>query len=154
MAQSVISILSGLLSRPNFTVAQRLIPDDNLPSTWLLTGSVSVNKGLFLLLGLLLFSTVSFVQPPQKVTLNLKNNGLLSREFKFLERHPMDKYPNVFTAYILPGRSYAVKLKVGTVLSQVNQQEINANMRGQEAPGKPLLTVKAKDEGNTVKLVL
>ncbi len=60
---------------------------------------------------------------------------------------------NVFTAYILPGRSYTVALKVGTVLSQVNQQEINANMRGQEAPGKPFLVVKADDAGKTFKLV-
>lgn len=106
---------------------------------------------------LLLFASLSIpsglAQTLPKVTLKLKNNGLLPREFKFLERHPADKYPNVFTAYILPGRSYAVKLKVGTVLSQVNQSEINANMRGQEAPGKPLLTVKAEDDGKTVNLI-
>jgi len=56
-------------------------------------------------------------------------------------------------AYILPGRSYEVKLKIGTILSQVNQQEIYANMRGQEAPGQLLLTMKAEDDGKTVKLV-
>lgn len=102
---------------------------------------------------LLFVSLFFYAQTPQKIVLNLKNNGLLPREFRFLERHPADKYPNVFTAYILPGRSYEVKLKVGTMLSQVNQQEINATMRGQEAPGKPLLTVKAEDDGKTVKLV-
>ena len=115
---------------------------------------MKTNLTMFLLLLIsLLFTPSSSAQTPQKVTFRLKNNSLLPREFKFLERHPDDKYPNVFTAYILPGRSYEVKLKVGTVLSQVNQQEIRANMRGQEAPGKPLLTVKADDDGKTVLLV-
>lgn len=108
---------------------------------------------ILILLFMSLSASVGFAQTPGKVTLNLKNNGLLPREFKFLERYPDDKFPNVFTAYILPGRSYEVKLKVGTLLSQVNQQEINATMRGQEAPGQPLLTVKAEDDGKTVNLV-
>ncbi len=108
----------------------------------------------FLVYGLaLLLTTTALAQTPAKITLQLKNNGLLPREFRFLERHPADKYPNVFTAYILPGRSHAVKLKIGTMLSQVNQQEINANMRGEEAPGKLLLTVKAEDDGKMVKLI-
>jgi hypothetical protein len=114
---------------------------------------VKINPITFLLFGSLLFTTACFGQTPPKVSLNLKNNGLIPREFKFLERAPDGKYPNVFTAFILPGQSYKVTLKVGTMLSQVNQQEINANMRGQEAPGKPLLTVKAEDDGQTVKLV-
>jgi hypothetical protein len=113
---------------------------------------MKTNTIIFLLFVSLL-ATTCFAQTPQKVTFRLKNNGLLPREFKFLERHPADKFPNVFTAYILPGRSYEVKLKIGTILSQVNQQEIYANMRGQEAPGKPLLTVKAEDDGKTVKLI-
>jgi|GEM_PF-2036136 len=108
---------------------------------------------IILLLSLRLCSTAVYGQTTQRVTLNLKNNGLLPREFRFLERHPAGKYPNVFTAYILPGRVYKVNLKVGTVLSRVNQREINSNMRGQEAPGKPLLTVKAEDDVETVKLV-
>jgi len=108
---------------------------------------------IILLLSGSLFITTAYSQTTQQVTLNLKNNGLLPREFKFLERHPADKYPDVFTAYILPGRAYVAKLKVGTVLSQVNQQEINATMRGQEAPGKPLLTVRAEDDGKTVLLI-
>ncbi len=107
-----------------------------------------------IILALLLSVSLSaFAQTPPKVSLNLKNNGLIPREFKFLERAPNGKYPNVFTAFILPGQSYKVELRVGTLLSRVNQQEINANMRGQEAPGKPLLTVKAEDDGKTVKLV-
>ena len=111
-------------------------------------------NSIFLLLFVsLLFTPATFAQIPQKVTFRLKNNGLIPREFKFLERHPDNKFPNVFTAYILPGQSYEVKLKVGTILSQVNQREIYANMRGQVAPGKPLLTVKAEDEGATVKLI-
>jgi len=110
------------------------------------------------IISLLLFVSIlsipaTFAHTPQNITLRLKNNSLLPRHFKFLERHPDDKFPNVFTAYILPGRFYEVKLKVGTILSQVNQTEIRANMRGQEAPGKPLLTVKADDEGKTVLLV-
>ena len=109
---------------------------------------------IFLLLFVSLLSIpATFAQTPQNITLRLKNNGLLPRHFKFLERHPDDTFPNVFTAYILPGRSYEVKLKTGTMLSQVNQLEIRANMRGQEAPGKPLLTVKAEDDGKTVLLV-
>ena len=112
------------------------------------------NTIIFLLLCVSLTCTsVSFGQTKQKITFRLKNNGLLPRHFKFLERHPDDKSPNVFTAYILPGRSYTVELKIGTVLAQVNQAEINANMRGHEAPGKPLLTVKADDDGKTVDLV-
>ena len=115
---------------------------------------MKISTIIFLLLFVsLLFTSATFAQTPQKVTFRLKNNGLLLRHFKFLERHPDDKFPNVFTAYILPGRSYEVKLKIGTMLSQVNQLEIRANMRGQEAPGKPLLTVKADDEGKTVLLV-
>ena len=103
---------------------------------------------------LILFVSVSvFSQTLPKVSLNLKNNGLIPREFKFLERAPDGKYPNVFTAFILPGQSYKVALKIGTLLSRVNQQEINATMRGQPAPGKLLLTVKAEDDGRTVKLV-
>jgi len=102
---------------------------------------------------LLVMSQFAFAQTPQKVNLKMKNNSLLPRHFKFLERYPDNKSPNVFTAYILPGQLYKVELKAGTMLSQVNQQEINANMRGQEAPGKPLLTVKAEDEGKTVNLV-
>ena len=92
-------------------------------------------------------------QPSQKVTLQLKNNGLLPREFKFLERHPADTYPTIFTAFILPGKSRKVEVTIGTSLSLVNQQEINANMRGQEVPGKLILIVKADDDGKTIKLV-
>jgi hypothetical protein len=104
---------------------------------------------LALMIGLL---TSSNGQSVERVSLKLKNNGLLPREFKFLERHPADKYPNVFTAYILPGRFYPVNLKVGTSLALVTQTEINATMRGQDVPGKPLLIVKAEDNGRTVKL--
>ena len=108
---------------------------------------------LLLLLISQLYIPATFAQTPQKITLNLKNNGLIPREFKFLERAPDGKYPNVFTAFILPGQSYKVALRIGTLLSRVNQQEINATMRGQPAPGKLLLTVKAEDDGRTVKLV-
>ncbi len=100
-----------------------------------------------------LFATIAFAQDAPKVHLKLRNNGLLPREFKFLERNPDGKYPNVFTAYILPGQSYKVAIKVGTRLSQVNQLEINTNMRGLDAPGKPLLTVKAEDDGKTINLI-
>lgn len=100
-----------------------------------------------------LLVTISFVQLTDKITLKLKNNGLLPREFKFLERHPANKYLNVFTAYILPGASYRVDLKVGTSLAQVTQPEINASMRGQDVTGKPLLVVKANDNGRTINLI-
>lgn len=100
-----------------------------------------------------LMAQITFAQSPEKVHLKLKNNGLMPREFKFLERFPDGKYPNVFTAYILPGQSYKVDIKPGTRLSLVNQQEIYANMQGREAPGKPLLTVKAEDDGRTVNLI-
>ncbi|AQG79161.1 hypothetical protein [Spirosoma montaniterrae] len=106
---------------------------------------------LFILL--FLFASSAFAQDPKKVRLRLKNNGLVPREFRFLERYPDNKYPNVFTAYILPGQAHKVEIKPGTRLSLVNQQEINANMRGLEAPGKPLLVVKPKDDGKTVNLV-
>ena len=96
--------------------------------------------------------TSIYAQTPEKIHLKLKNNGLLPREFRFLERHPTDKFPNVFTAYILPGQSYTVKLKVGTSLALVTQAEINAVMRGNEVPGKPLLVVKADDNGKIFKL--
>lgn len=108
---------------------------------------------IHLLLIMSVFTTISFSQPPEKVTLRLKNNGLLPRKFKFLERDPNDKNPNVFTAYILPRASYKVDLKVGTSLAQVTQPEINASMRGQNVTGKSLLTVKADDNGRTIKLV-
>jgi archaellum component FlaF (FlaF/FlaG flagellin family) len=103
-------------------------------------------------LGLLL-ATATFAQTTEKVTLKLKNNGLLPREFKFLERHPDTKEPNVFTAYILPGQSYTVKLKVGTSLAQVSQKEINATMQGQNVRGKPLLVVKSDNDGKTIQLI-
>ena len=104
---------------------------------------------LTLLLGL---SIAGFAQTSATVSIRLKNNGLRPREFKFLERHPADKYPNVFTAFLLPGQSYTVSLKVGTSLAQVTQPEINATMRGQNVPGKPLLVVKADDNEKTFKL--
>lgn len=110
-------------------------------------------KAMRLLITISLFTTACFAQTAQRVTIRLKNNGLLPREFKFLERHPADKYPNVFTAYILPGASYTVDLKVGTSLAQVTQPEINASMRGQNVTGKPLLVVKANDNGRTIRLV-
>ncbi|MBO0932594.1 hypothetical protein [Fibrella aquatilis] len=103
-------------------------------------------------LGLLL-TTKCVAQSPPLVTLNLKNNSVFPRHFKFLERHPSVSYPNVFTAYIMPGQSYTVQLKPGTVLSQVTQREINATMRGQTAPGQLLLVVKANDQGRTVALI-
>lgn len=110
-------------------------------------------NALLLLLITSLFTAVSFAQTAEKVSLNLKNNGLRPREFRFLERHPADKYPNVFTAYILPGQSYKVELKVGTSLAQVTQTEINATMQGQNVPGKPLLVVKASDNSRTINLI-
>lgn len=108
---------------------------------------------IILLLITSLFVTISFAQPAEKVTLKLKNNGLLPRKFKFLERHPADKFPNVFTAYILPRASHKVNLKVGTSLAQVTQPEINATMRGQDITGKPLLVVKADDNSKTINLI-
>lgn len=114
---------------------------------------MKTNPTIVFLLFVSLFATTCFGQAPQNVTLRLKNNGLLPRKFKFLEKYPAVKPDNVFTAYILPGRSYEVKLKVGTTLAQVTQPEINASMRGQDVAGKPLLTVKVEDDGKTVRLV-
>jgi hypothetical protein len=108
---------------------------------------------IFLLLFVSLFATAAFGQSSSKVTLRLKNNGLLPRKFKFLEKRAGMKPDNVFTAYILPGQSYKVELKVGTSLAQVTQPEIYASMRGQDVTGKPLLVVKAEDEGSTVNLI-
>lgn len=108
---------------------------------------------IFTLLFVGLFASSTVAQNQLKVHLKLKNNGLLPREFKFLERAPDGKYPNVFTAYILPGQSYKVEIKPGTRLSLVNQQEINANMQGLEAPGKTLLMVKTGDEGKSINLI-
>ncbi|MVM40856.1 hypothetical protein GO730_29440 [Spirosoma sp. HMF3257] len=89
------------------------------------------NRSFFALFIMMVnLSITGFTQQPQKVSIRLKNNSLLPREFKFLERHPADKYPNVFTTYLLPGQSYAVSLKVGTSLALVTQPEINATMRG------------------------
>jgi hypothetical protein len=108
---------------------------------------------ILMLIVMNLFTTISFGQTTPKIKLLLKNNGLLPREFKFLEKRAGVKPDNVFTAYILPGRSYTVELPVGTVLAQVTQPEIYASMRGQDVTGKPLLTVKAEDAGRVVKLV-
>jgi archaellum component FlaF (FlaF/FlaG flagellin family) len=98
------------------------------------------------------FVANAFAQTSQKVTITLKNNGLVPRHFKFLEKRPGVPF-NVFTEYLLPGQRYKVELNVGTSLSLVNQEEINASMRGLDVTGKPLLTIKADDEGRTVDLV-
>lgn len=103
----------------------------------------------------LLIGWLAICVPPQntqQVTFLLKNNGLVPREFKFLEKRPGVPF-NVFTTYLLPGQTYKVQLKVGTSLAQVNQQEINASMRGLDVPGKPLLVVKASDADKTINLV-
>jgi len=106
---------------------------------------------LFVMLSLL--GGITRSQPVTTVTFMLKNNGLVPREFKFLERHPASEYPNVFTAYLLPGQSYTVRLKVGTSLALVTQTEINATMQGQVVPGKPLLVVQPDDAGKTINLI-
>ncbi|MEZ0611291.1 hypothetical protein ACAW74_22460 [Fibrella sp. WM1] len=100
-----------------------------------------------------LFAATAFAQNKQKVTFLLKNNGTVFKEFKFLERHPDDKSPNVFTAHLQPGETYKVQLKVGTSLAQVNQEEIYASMRGLTVTGKPLLVVNATDAGKTINLI-
>ena len=100
-----------------------------------------------------LVAVVGVAQSPPKLTLQLKNNGWQPRTFRFLERHPNDRFPNVFTTYLLPGQSHRVALKAGTVLTLVNQSEINATMQGKNVPGKPLLIVQAADNGRTVHLV-
>lgn len=100
-----------------------------------------------------LVAVVGLAQTPSKLTLYLKNNGLRPRTFRFLERHPADQLPNVFTAFLLPGQSYQVALKAGTSLALVNQPEINATMRGKTVPGQPLLLVQAADNGRTINLV-
>ena len=95
-------------------------------------------------------------QPPAgrpKVTLKLKNNGLLPREFKFVTRHPAEKYPNVFTAFLLPGAAYESAFREGTTIAQVTQAEINQTMNGQNVPGKPLLVVKADDNDKIINLI-
>ncbi|WP_139361685.1 hypothetical protein [Spirosoma sp. 209] len=110
-------------------------------------------KTIALLLMLSLSGGVTRSQTASVVTLSFKNNGLLPREFRFLERHTANKYPNVFTAYLLPGQLHTVRLRVGTTLSLVTQAEINATMQGQVVPGKPLLVVQPDDAGKTVKLI-
>lgn len=92
-------------------------------------------------------------QSTEKVTVRLKNNGLLPREFKFVTRHPNEVYPNVFTTFLLPGAVYKDQFRVGTSLAQVTQAEINATMKGRNVPGKPLLVVKADDRNKTVNLI-
>ena len=106
-----------------------------------------------LLLILALSVQLAFPQTAQRATVTLKNNGFLPRHFKFLEKRPGVR-DNVFTTYLLPGATYKVELAVGTLLSQVNQQEINASMRGLDVPGKPLLLVTPDDNGKTVNLIL
>ena len=110
-------------------------------------------KTLCLITCLSLMLTVNvFAQQLQRVTVTLKNNGLLPRHFKFLEKRTGAPI-NVFTTYLLPGMTYKVELTVGTSLALVNQAEINASMRGLDVPGKPLLTVKAGDNGRKVNLI-
>lgn len=114
-----------------------------------MTRNISFFALLILLAGL---PIAGFPQTPAKVSIRLKNNGLIPREFKFLERHPADKFPNVFTTFLLPGQSYAVMLKVGTSLALVTQSEINATIRGQAVAGKPILVVNADDNTKTFNL--
>lgn len=110
-------------------------------------------KTLRLLACMSLLLTVSgLAQQPKRVTILLKNNGLVTKHFKFLEKRTGDPF-NVFTTYLAPGQTYKVELKVGTLLSQVNQKEINATMQGQDVPGKPLLVVKPEDAGKVIKLI-
>jgi hypothetical protein len=99
----------------------KLPPPAVFPQPSLLSEDYQTMKAnpIFLLLFVSLFATAAFGQSSSKVTLRLKNNGLLPREFKFLEKRAGMKPDNVFTAYILPGRSFEVKLKVGTSLTPV-----------------------------------
>ncbi|MBC8152753.1 MAG: hypothetical protein H7Z72_07575 [Bacteroidetes bacterium] len=94
-----------------------------------------------------------FAQSADKIRIRLKNNGLLPREFKFVTRHPDEKYPDVFTTYLAPGAVYEADFRVGTSLAQVTQAEINATMKGRNVPGKPLLVVKANDSNKIVNLI-
>ncbi|MEZ0541253.1 hypothetical protein [Fibrella arboris] len=106
---------------------------------------------LLICLSLLLPASVA-AQQLQRVTITLKNNGLLPKHVKFLEKRAGEPF-NVFTTYLAPGQTYKVELVPGTLLSQVNQEEINASMRGLDVPGKPLLVVKPEDAGKTVNLI-
>lgn len=115
---------------------------------------MKTTRNYFIVSSLVLITSLStFGQQANLITLRLKNNSLFPRHFRFLERHPDVGYPNVFTAFILPGQSYTVKLKVGTVLSQVTQREIYANMQGRSAPGQFLTVVRAEDNGRTIALI-
>lgn len=92
-------------------------------------------------------------QSTEKVRIRLRNNGLLPREFKFVTRCPDEKYPDVFTTYLLPGAVYKGDFKIGTSIAQVTQAEINATMKGRFVPGKPLLVVKADDTTRIINLL-
>lgn len=105
-----------------------------------------------ILLLLVLSAQFAYAQTAERVTVTLKNNGLLPRHFKFLEKRPGTP-DNVFTTFLLPGMTYKVGLKVGTSLAQVNQQEIYASMRGLDVSGKLLLTVTPDDAGKTINLI-
>lgn len=114
-----------------------------------ISGAVPIKR---LHLCILLFVLAGSVQSTEKIQIRLKNNGWRPHEFKFLERHPDVKGPNVFTVYLLPGQTHTVALRVGTTLSKVNQQEINATMKGLKVTGKVLLVVKPDDNGKLIRL--
>jgi hypothetical protein len=131
------------------------VPDESKPKE--IFKPVFIMKPIhnyFTIISLLVSTNLStFGQQTNLVTLRLKNNSLFPRHFKFLERHPDVSYRNVFTAFILPGQAYTVKLKAGTILAQVTQREINANMQGRTAPGQLLTVVRAEDNGRTIPLI-
>lgn len=108
------------------------------------------------LLTLLLGGSFALSLPAQsleKITIRLKNNGGLPREFKFVTLQPGDKYRDVFTVYLLPGATHKVAYKIGTSIAQVNQAEINQIMKGADTPGQPLIVLKAADKNQTIKLL-
>jgi hypothetical protein len=89
----------------------------------------------------------------QKVSVNLKNNGVLPRKFMVITYQPSDNGSNGANGILLmPTFTKTFELEVGTRIFIANSGQVDTVMGGKKLTGTPFLTVKAEDAGKTFDL--
>ncbi len=89
----------------------------------------------------------------QKVTVNLKNNGVLPRKYMVITYQPSNNGNNGTNGMLLmPTFFKSFEVEVGTRIFIADSGQVNTVMGGQKLTGTPFLIVKAEDAGKTFDL--
>lgn len=87
----------------------------------------------------------------KNIHIQIQNNSLLPRRFTIKLKGATQTDYGVASFFLFSYSKYTGEYPVGTSVYLVTTEEKEVLMKGEETPGKLILTVKAEDQGKTFK---